>query len=137
MTRKQFFYFAVIGISLNAALYGAYLLLTHNLTGSRAAMTITYFTGVMIGFGLNRRITFRFAGDNGSAFLRYIAAYAVGYAINFIGLWLLVDLFGIAHEIVQGVMIVGVSILLFILQKYWVFPTSARTYGAPCPRLVP
>ena len=54
-------------------------------------MTITYCAGVLIGFTLNRRITFHFDGDNRSALLRYIGAYAIGYEINFVGLWLFVD----------------------------------------------
>jgi putative flippase GtrA len=122
MIRRQVIRFAVIGLSLNAALYASYLLLTHTVMGSRAAMTVTYSAGVLIGFVLNRRITFRFEGDNGSALLRYIGAYAIGYAINFIGLWLLVDRFAVAHEIVQGGMTLCLPVVLFSLQRYWVFP---------------
>ncbi len=121
MIRRQFIRFAVIGLSLNAALYAAYLLLTHTVMGSRAAMTLTYCSGVLIGFVLNRRITFRFDGDNGSALLRYFAAYAIGYVINFAGLWLLVDHCGVAHEFVQGGMMLALPVVLFLLQRYWVF----------------
>jgi putative flippase GtrA len=84
-------------------------------------MTVSYCAGVLIGFALNRRITFRFEGASGSALLRYICAYGIGYAINFVGLWLLADHYGIPHEIVQAGMIFGIAVLLFFLQKYWVF----------------
>ena len=47
-----------------------------------------------------------------------------GYLVNFAGLWLLADRCGIPHEIVQGWMILGLAVLLFFLQKYWVFKVS-------------
>ena len=50
MIRQQFIRYATIGVLLNAALYGSYLLLTHTVMGSRVAMSITYCVGVLIGF---------------------------------------------------------------------------------------
>src|SRR5208283_1999893 len=75
MMHHQFIRYGVIGLGLNAAGYAAYLLLTHTVLGSRSAMTITYCSGVLIGFLLNRRVTFRFDGDSRQALLRYIGAY--------------------------------------------------------------
>ena len=122
MIRQQFIRFAAIGLGLNAALYGSYLLLTHTLMGSQSAMTVTYCSGVMIGFLLNRNITFRHHGGNRGALSRYIAAYFLGYGINFLALWIFADRLGMAHEIVQAVTIVVVAVVTFCLQRYWVFP---------------
>ena len=116
--------FALIGLGLNAVLYVAYLLLTRTLMGSRSAMTITYAIGVLAGFALNRRITFRFEGGGGSALLRYVCAYAFGYGVNLAALSLFVDGLGVPHEIVQGVMIFTLAATLFLLQKLWVFPAG-------------
>jgi putative flippase GtrA len=127
MIHQQFIRYAVIGVGLNAAGYAAYLVLSHTVAGSRAAMTLTYCSGVLIGFVLNRRVTFRFDGDKGAARLRYFGAYTIGYVINFVGLWLLVDRCGLPHEIVQGGMVLGVAVTLFLLQKYWVFRTRASS----------
>ncbi|GAU83449.1 hypothetical protein BIWAKO_03375 [Bosea sp. BIWAKO-01] len=91
---------------------------------------------MLIGFLLNRKITFRYCGNNAGALRRYVASYGFGYIINFAGLWLLVEKAGIAHEIVQGGMTVGLPIMLFVIQKYWVFPAAP----AHCPshaRLAP
>jgi putative flippase GtrA len=129
MIRRQLIAFVVIGVLVNASLYAVYLLLTHVVMGSRAAMTITYCAGVLIGFALNRRITFRFEGDNASALLRFVGAYAIGYAVNFAGLWLLVDRFGAPHEIVQGGMVLGIAVTLFLLQKYWIFRARASRHS--------
>jgi putative flippase GtrA len=137
MIVRQAASFVFIGVAINAALYAAYLLLTHTLLVAFAAMTVTYCSGVVIGFALNRRFTFRFSGDKGFAFLRYVGAYLVGYLVNLAGLWLLADRCGIPHEIVQGGMIFAIAALLFLLQKYWVFPDRAPYSASPIARPSP
>ena len=122
MIRQQFIRFVIVGVGLNAPLYGAYLLLTGIPMDSRAAMTCTYSCGVLLGFVLYRRIIFRYPGDNAPALRRYIATYILGYAINFATLWILVEQAGIAHQVVQGGVTLILPIILFALQKYWVFP---------------
>ena len=54
--------------------------------------------------------------------MRYILAYAAGYVLNLIVLLVLVDSWGFPHELVQGCMIVILAMLLFFLQRFWVFP---------------
>ena len=127
MIRQQFIRYATIGVLLNAALYGSYLLLTHTVMGSRVAMSITYCVGVLIGFLLNRKITFGFRGDQVGALARYIASYAIGYAIDFAGLWLLVERAGFRHEWVQAFLTIAIAVILFALQRYWVFSPSPPT----------
>ena len=137
MIRRQFISYFVIGVSVNVTLYAVYLLLADTLMESRSAMTVTYCAGVLLSFALNRKITFRFRGDNGSALLRYAGAYAIGYVINFAGLWLLVDHYGIAHEIAQGVIMLVLVVVLFLLLRYWVFPARASSYPARSLRPAP
>lgn len=129
--------FALIGIGVNAALYAAYLILTHTVLGAFAAMTVTYCCGVVTGFVLNGRFTFRFDGDKGLAFLRYVSAYVLGYLVNLAGLWLLVDHLGIAHEWAQGPLTVSIALMLFALQRYWVFPGSAAPFRNLAARSTP
>ena len=121
MIARQAASFVLIGLTFNATLYAAYLLLTHTLLGSFVAMTLTYCLDVVMGFVLNRRFTFGFEGEKSASFIRYVCAYVFGYLVNFAGLWFLVDRCKIPHEVVQGLMILGVSVLLFFLQKHWVF----------------
>jgi putative flippase GtrA len=124
--------FAVVGVLLNATLYAAYLVLTRTVLEARPAMTIVYVAGVLIGFLLNRSITFRFRGRFSAAMARYVAAYALGWAVNWVALWVLVDKARVPHELVQLGMIPTLAVLLFVLQRYWVFPTHARaSFTAP------
>ena len=131
MIVRQALSFALVGLFVNAALYAGYLVLTNASVGPLTAMTTTYASGVVLGFILNRRFTFGFDGDGNSAFVRYIGAYLLGYLINFAGLWLLAGRWGIPHEIVQFGMVFGVAALLFLLQKYWVFPDRATYDSSP------
>ena len=132
MITRQFATFAVIGVSLNAASYAAYLLLTHTVLGHLEAMTVSYCLGVVAGFALNRRFTFGFEGDKSVAFARYVAAYLIGYFLDLAALWLLADRLGVPHELAQGGLVLSIAVLLFILQRYWVFSTpSGKAYGAP------
>jgi putative flippase GtrA len=124
MIRQQFMLYVIIGLLLNAALYGTYLLLTHTWMGSRVAMSVTYCAGVLIGFALNREITFRYRGTDAGAMPRYVVSYAAGYVVDYLGLWLLVDYAGVAHELAQGGLSVAIALMLFALQRYWVFSPS-------------
>ena len=85
-------------------------------------MTLLYITGVAQTFLFNRSWSFRRRGVLQGAFTRYVTSYLLGYMLNFITLWLAVDRLGLPHQIVQGVMVLVLAVLLFLLQKYWVFP---------------
>ncbi len=121
MIGRQFIGYAIIGLTLNLILYGAYLVLTSAGIPSLAAMTLTYAAGVLSGFVLNRSIIFRYRGGHSGALLRYVTTYGIGYAINFALLWLLAVREGLPHQVVQGGITLGLPVVLFALQKYWVF----------------
>ena len=121
----NFLRYAAIGFMLNTALYLSYIALTHSFTHGLAAMTLTYCFGVLLGFIINRKITFGHQGNEAGTLLRYILSYLVGYIYNFIALLLLVDYAGYPHEAVQAGVLVTLWVLLFALQRYWVFPPSS------------
>jgi putative flippase GtrA len=117
----QFLRFAVVGLISNAALYLAYLGLTHQGLGPKPAMTVTYLAGVLQTFVFNRRWTFDHDGPGHSALLRYATVYALGYFFNLAALYLLVGRLGMPHEGVQAGAIIGIAVFTFVLQRYWVF----------------
>jgi len=123
--RGQFFRYVFVGLASNAVLYGLYIALTRMGAEPKLAMTLLYAVGVAQTFVFNKRWTFGQMGLHTPAFARYCAAYGLGYVINFVGLLLLVDRFGYPHQRVQGVMVVLLALLLFALQKFWVFRRDA------------
>ena len=125
----QMFRFAVVGLVSNLVLYLVYLALTEWGVGPKTAMTGLYVLGVLQTFVFNKRWTFRHRGHVTPAFVRYVIAYAIGYVLNLAVLWLLVDHLGLAHQWVQGGMILTLALGFFLAQKYWIFPV--RTPQSP------
>lgn len=122
--------FAAVGLASNAALYLVYLILASGPLGAKTAMTVAYVLGVLATFTVNRRWTFGAAGARGPALARYVAVYALGYGLNWIGLHLLVDRGGWPHAGVQAGMIGVVAVVSFLLQRSWVFRAGASAASA-------
>jgi len=118
---KQFLRYAVVGLVSNLLLYLAYLLITQQGVGYKTTMTLLYAVGVSLTFGFNRNWTFSHQGHVTKAFIAYILVYALGYVLNLVALYVLVDRFGFRHQWIQGFMIVILAVLLFTFQKYLVF----------------
>lgn len=124
---NQFLRYAVVGLLSNAAIYGSYLVLTYWGGEPKLVMTGLYVVGILQTYILNRRWSFRFSGALAPAFFRYTAAYLLGYLVNLVGLWVLVDRVGLPHQWVQGLMIVLVAAMLFACQKFWVFRVPPKS----------
>jgi len=120
-TRSQFLRYAVVGLASNLVLYFAYLGLTALGMGSKTAMSVLYVLGVAQTFLFNRKWSFGHDGALHGAFARYVAIYGFGYLFNLVVLWVAVDHMGLPHQVVQGVMILVLAAMLFLLQKFWVF----------------
>jgi putative flippase GtrA len=120
-TAGEFARYAIVGIASNGVLFVFYLLLTGAGLEPKLAATIAYGAGVLQTFVFNRSWSFRHAGARGPALGRYIVAYASGYVLNMAVLATLVDGAGLPHQWVQGITILALAALLFLLQKFWVF----------------
>lgn len=118
----QFIRYGLVGLISNAALYAGYLALSAAGVEPKLAMTLLYGVGVLQTFVFNKRWTFGHDGRHGTVFIRYCMAYGLGYVINLLVLMILVDHLGYPHQIVQGIMILALAVMLFLLQKFWVFP---------------
>lgn len=129
-TLGQLLRFGIVGLASNGVLYVLYLFLTAQGIGPKWAMSIAYAIGVAQTFLFNRRWTFRHRGAVSAAFVRYCATYGIGYLVNLMALVALVDGLGWPHEGVQGAMILCIAILVFVLQKFWVFRADAATAWA-------
>jgi len=120
-TLVQFLRYVVVGLLSNAVLFSLYLAFTEAGLSSKISMTLLYLMGVLQTFYFNKRWTFVRRGWSGVEVFRYGMVYGLGYLTNLIGLLVFVDLFGLPHQMVQVLMIVLVSIVVFSIQKFWVF----------------
>lgn len=121
--------FMMVGLASNLVLFVLYLLLTSLGMSPKLAMTVLFAMGTMQTFIFNKRWTFAHRGFLQASFFKYVAVYSVAYLLNLTALLVLVDNLGYPHQIVQGVMILSLALMLFLLEKFWVFssPTVAAT----------
>ena len=117
----QFVRFGIVGLASNLLLYLFYFGITSLGVGYKLAMSFLYIIGVLQSFILNKSWTFNHKGYLSDTFIRYIVIYGAGYLINLSALVIFVERFGYPHQCVQGAMIPLVAVLLFVMQKIWVF----------------
>ncbi|MFZ4289097.1 GtrA family protein [Variovorax sp. HJSM1_2] len=120
----QLLSYALVGLLSNMAGYFVYLIITHFGVGPKVTMTVLYFLGAYIGFWGNRRITFKHEDRGMAVGFRYMLAHSVGYLMNFMLLYVLVDRLGYPHQLAQAFSIVVVAVFLFVSFRYFVFPSS-------------
>ena len=113
--------FFIVGVFTNVSLYIVYLLITWLGLDHKLAMTLVYISGVLMGFTLNRNWSFRHRGHTSHGFIRYSVMYAVGYLVNLTVLYLLVDIAGYPHQIIQLLIAMLLAIMFFVLLRLWVF----------------
>jgi putative flippase GtrA len=124
------FRYVIIGIASNVVLYSAYIFLAHLGVEHKTAMTILYFLGVIQTFYFQKRWTFAHDGHMLSALNRYFTAYGLCYVGNLAALYFFVDRLGWEHEFVQAGAIVGFALMLFFLQKFWVFRFGSESFSS-------
>ena len=118
--------FAATGLTLNLALYLAYLLLTELGLTARAAATLCFLAGIPLSFALHRRLTFRAPAVRPGRKALFALAYLTAYGVNMLGLYLLVDIWGLPHQAVQLFLIFLIAAGLFLFQKTLVFRDAPR-----------
>lgn len=117
----QFFRYALVGLLSNLMLYLCYILLTSLKVDYRMSMTAIYVIGTLSTYFFNKKWTFQHSGKVKKTLIKYSVTYVIGYVFNFTLLWFSVEKLGVIHEISQAILIFLTALLIFILQKKWVF----------------
>ena len=115
---QQFVKFLLVGVLNSAFGYGCYVALTYvGLHYSIALFFATIF-GVLFNFKTTGRIVFQ--SRENRLILRFVAIYALIYAINVAGVNRLLR-FGLNAYVAAAVMILPLAVLAYILNKRFVF----------------
>lgn len=128
----QLLRYAFVGVASNLAGYLVYLLITQLGLGPKITMSALYVVGAAVGFWGNRSLTFAHQRGGVAVGVRYLLAHGCGYLINLGLLHLLVDRWGWAHQIAQGLAIFIVAGFLFVSFRWFVFSGADRS-GALTP----
>lgn len=126
-TFNQMWRYAIVGTATNLAFYLIYLAITAFGLDHKVSMSLVYALGIALSFAFNRSWTFGHDGRISSAAARYFIAYLAGYLVNLILLYVFVDRMGFAHQWIQAILIFVVAGLIFLTQKFWVFPRRNLT----------
>ena len=89
--------------------------------GDYWANAIGYAVGLVMSFFLNRAYTFGHDGAVSGAALRFLAAFAICYAINLAVVALLVDGFGVNGYLAQPCGMASFTVSFYILLRSHVF----------------
>ena len=121
--------YGLVGLATNLAGYLIYLLVTWLWLEPKAAVTVLYPVGILMGYFGQARYAFKYRGDARSGLARFLVAHAIGYGANITLLHIFTDRLGYPHQAVQAAAIFVVAGLLFLLFRFFVFP--ARAGDAP------
>lgn len=127
----QLMRYGIVGVASNAVLYLLYLLFTRLGLAPVVAMTVTFAMGVAQTFVFNKRWTFEHRERSRAAFIRYVLTYALGYVVNLLLLFVLVGQWHWPHQWVQAGAILAIAVMIFLLQRHWVFATNVPPLTDP------
>jgi putative flippase GtrA len=118
---RQIAKYLMVGAFTNSLAYGFYILLTSAGTGPITGMSIVFILASASTFTANRNWTFKSETSLSRSGIRFILCQILGYATNLILLmWLYYGL-EIPHQAAQIMSIGIVAIVLFLLNRYFVF----------------
>ncbi|NLI82619.1 MAG: GtrA family protein [Deltaproteobacteria bacterium] len=126
----EFIRYVVVGVATNVFGFLLYVLVTSLGVSPVGTISILYPVHIGLAFCLNRKWSFSHRGRISTTALKYLMAYIGCYASNVALLQLLNGILGYSHVIAQAVAVLLIALLLFALQKFWVF----REQGASVPR---
>lgn len=125
MMKKEIIFFITIGIILNTSMLLLYIVLLGFKLDSKFVITIIYFFNLLISFICNKKFTFSSDGEGWKKLKRFFLLYLSMYILNIFVLYLFVDQLLMRPEIIQGALFVIYVPVVFVLQRYWVFPKTA------------
>lgn len=130
MISRQFVRYVIVGTLTNVSGYLLYLFVTA--LGVSPILTISIFYPIYIGlaFYLHKTVSFGHKGQLTSSAVKYLVAYIGCYFLNVAMLAFFSDYLGVPHWLVQGCAVVFFALLLFVIQRYWIFASPVAVPSA-------
>ena len=116
-----------VGVLNNLLGYLIYLMLTWLWLDPKLAVTLMYPIGAVTAYFGHAKYAFSYTGCRWHGILRYALAHLIGYGANIGILHVFSDYLGYPHQMVQAVAICAVAGILYLLFRYFVFPTGPQS----------
>ena len=123
-TLRQVIRYGVVGVLNNFLGYLIYILITWAWLDPKLAVTLMYPIGALTAYFGHEKYSFAYNGSKSQGVFRYTVAHLIGYCVNVAMLFVFYEWLGYPHQIVQGIAIVVVAGVLFLLFRYYVFRQS-------------
>src|SRR5258708_6688703 len=107
--------FGVAGVKNNIIYYFLYVVLSLVGIGHSLAVVIVYAFGLAYSFLISKNFVFKDQGGSNFTFVKYVLVYLFGLSVNLVGLRVLSVGLGVNHFVAQGLLVVFVSAIVFIL----------------------
>lgn len=120
--------YGVVGALNNLLGYLIYLFVTWLWLDPILAVSLMYPIGALSAYFGHAKYTFGYIGRTSRGLVRYVIAHLTGYGVNVALLFVLSDLFGYPHQLVQAIAIVTVAGILYVLFRYFVFTHSSQSH---------
>lgn len=115
--------YGVVGVLNNLLGYLIYLLVTWLWFDPKVAVTLMYPVGALTAYFGHARYSFKYIGRTSSGIIRYAIAHVIGYGANIAMLYVFSDRLMYPHQLVQAAAIAVVAGILYLLLRYFVFPS--------------
>jgi len=126
-TMGQVVRYGVVGVLNNLLGYLIYLFVTWLWLEPIVAVSLMYPIGAVTAYFGHAKYTFGYLGRTSQGIFRYIIAHLTGFGVNVALLFVLSDLLGYPHQLVQAVAIVTVAGILYLLFRYFVFAHPSQS----------
>lgn len=122
----EFIRYAVVGLLNNLMIYMVYLLVTFLGLDPKIAITIFYPLGALSAYFGHLKYSFLYTGEKSWMLFKFVFAYALCYGLNLFMLFVLTDIAGFSHQLVQALAIAIIGVVLFLMIKYFVLSPIAK-----------
>jgi putative flippase GtrA len=126
---RQVARYGVVGVLNNLLGYLIYLVVTWLGLEPKLAVTLMYPIGATTAYFGHAKYSFGYEGRTSHGIARYVVAHMIGYGVNVALLHFLSDRLGYPHQLVQATSIFVVAGALFLLFRYFVFPSRTVANG--------
>ena len=117
--------YSIVGIGTTLGYFLIYVLLIEFASFEPFwAAVIGYIPGIFISFLLCYFWVFRSSSNIYSTSIRFFTVNILGYVINFIGIYVLVDLINISYVSAQLISFLIVALHNYLLNYHWTFSNS-------------
>ncbi len=123
---RQITLFILVGLAAALAHYGTLIGLVEGRRWTPVPATLCgYVAGGIVSYVLNRRMTFESGRAHSQAIWRFAAVAAVGFALTWVAMLILVDGLGAPYLAAQGLTTGLVMVWSFLAHRFWTFPGFA------------